>query len=96
MTCDDLGDGGDPLISGREWIAQRIAATRLLIVKYEAAVDALSTGAQSYQLDTGQTRQFVTKAQLGSLQLTISRLESRLSVLEQRLGAARFNVRPGW
>ena len=79
-----------------EWIQERITATKALIVKYEAAVDAISSGAQSYQLDTGQTRQFVTKAQLGSLQLTITRLESRLATYQQRLGCGRMYVRPGW
>jgi hypothetical protein len=96
MIFDDAGLD-DPLVSGRDWIAQRILATRILIVKYEAAIDALSVGGvQSYQLDTGQTRQLVTKMQLGSLQLMIGRLESRLSTLEQRLGAARIYVRPAW
>jgi hypothetical protein len=80
----------------RTWIDERIAATKALIVTYEAAIDALSSGAQSYQLDTGQTRQLVSKPQLGSLQLTLSRLESRLSTYQQRLGRARFYLRPGW
>jgi hypothetical protein len=80
----------------RQWILDRIEATKALIIKYEDAVDSLSTGAQSYQIDTGQTRQFVTKAQLGSIQLTISRLESRLSTYQMRLGCARLYVRPGW
>jgi hypothetical protein len=78
------------------WTRSRIVATKALIVAYEAAILALSTGAQSYQLDTGQTRQLVTKAHLGSLELTLKRLESRLSTLQQKLGKARFYVRPGW
>ena len=80
-----------------EWIKERIARTRELILKYEDAIDAISVrGIQSYSLDTGQTRQVVTKAQLGSLQLTLSRLEVRLSTYEQRLGCARLIVRPHW
>lgn len=79
-----------------EWIEARITQTRALIVAYEDAILTLSTGAQSYSLDTGQTRQVVTKAQLGSLQLTLERLESRLSTYEQRLGCARLFVRPSW
>jgi hypothetical protein len=78
------------------WICDRINATRALIVKYEAAIDALSTGAQSYQLDTGQTRQLVSKVQLPSLLSTLSGLEARLATYEQRLGCARLYVRPGW
>lgn len=78
------------------WIRARIVATKALIVAYEAAILALSTGHQSYQLDTGQSRQFVTKAQLGSLDLALKRLEARLATLQQKLGKARFFVRPGW
>lgn len=78
------------------WIQDRITETRALIVAYEAAILAISTGSQSYSLDTGQTRQVVTKAQLGSLQLTLSRLEARLSTYEQRLGCGRLYVRPSW
>jgi hypothetical protein len=78
------------------WIQERITATRTLIVAYEDAILAISTGSQSYSLDTGQTRQVVTKAMLGSLQLTLARLEARLSTYEQRLGCARLNVRPAW
>jgi hypothetical protein len=95
MTChgpsDPFDDGDD-----RAYNLERVAATKLLIVKYEQAIDALSTGAQSYQLDTGQTRQLVSKAQLGSLQLTLTRLEARLATLQMRSGKARFYVRPGW
>lgn len=94
MAADDEGafDNGDDTA----WIKARIAATKALIVAYEAAVLALSTGAQTYQLDTGQSRQLVSKAQLGSLELTLKRLEARLSTLQQRLGRGRFYVRPGW
>jgi hypothetical protein len=78
------------------WIEARISATRALIVAYEEAILAVSTGAQSYSFDTGQTRQVVSKAQLGSLQLTLARLEARLATYEQRLGCARLYVRPSW
>jgi hypothetical protein len=84
--CDDT----------KVWITDRINATRALIVKYEAAIDALSNGAQSYQLDTGQTRQLVSKVQLPSLLSTLSGLEARLASYEQRLGCARAYVRPAW
>ena len=78
------------------WICDRINATKALIIKYEAAIDALSNGAQSYQLDTGQTRQLVSKVQLPNLLSTLSGLEARLASYEQRLGCARLYVRPGW
>jgi uncharacterized protein (DUF342 family) len=72
-----------------EWIEARITATQTAIVAYEAAILALSTGAQTYSLDTGQTRQSVTRAQLGSLTKTLSMLEERLEHLEQELVAAQ-------
>lgn len=83
--CDDF-----------KWIGDRVAQTKFMIIVYENAITALAGGAQSYQLDTGQTRQLVSKAQLGSLQLTLTRLEARLATLQMRFGRARFNVRPGW
>lgn len=84
------------MIDDTEWFMERIAATKALIVKYEEAIDAVSTGAQSYSMDTGQTRQVVTKAQLGSLQLTLQRLETRLATYQQRLCGTQTYVRPGW
>jgi hypothetical protein len=80
----------------REWLMDRIAATKALIIKYEEAIDAISTGAQSYSLDTGQTRQVVTKAQLPNLQLTLQRLEVRLDTLQQRLCGTPTIMRPNW
>jgi hypothetical protein len=85
VDCDDS-----------EWVIDRIAATKALIIKYEEALDAFALGAQSYSLDTGQTRQVVTRSQLGSIQLTLSRLESRLSTYQMRMGCARLVVRPHW
>jgi hypothetical protein len=85
VDCDDS-----------EWVMERIEATKALIVKYEEALDAFALGAQSYSLDTGQTRQVVTRSQLGSIQLTLSRLESRLSTYQARMGCARLVVRPHW
>jgi hypothetical protein len=86
--CDPCDD--------RQWIIDRIDTTRNLIIQYETALGAIADGAQSYQLDTGQTRQLVTKANLGSVQLTLMRLEARLATLQNRLGCARVYVRPGW
>lgn len=87
----------DECCSGDDWIKARIVKTRELIEKYEDALDQLSAGAvQSYQLDTGQTRQMVTKADLGNIQRTLSRLESRLGTLEARLGCAQSIGRPAW
>lgn len=79
------------------WNRERLAATEALIIKYEAAIDALSTGAQSYQLDTGQSRQQVYKADLGNIQRTLARLEARREQYRAKLSrCGNFNVRPGW
>jgi hypothetical protein len=80
------------------WLDARITKTKALIEAYEDAVLAFAdSNVQSYQLDTGQTRQLVTRAQLGSVQLTLSRLEARLAtLLARRGGCAQFNMRPGW
>jgi len=78
------------------WLNARITRTETLIVAYEDAIEALSTGAQTYMLDTGQTRQSVTKANLATLRGQLSALENRREVLRARLNGAGFNARPGW
>jgi hypothetical protein len=78
------------------WYEARIVATKALILKYEAAIDALATGAQMYQLDTGQTRQLVTKAQLPQLRDMLAALEARLDRLIARQGGGVVYVKPGW
>ena len=79
------------------WIKARIAKTEELIEKYEDAILVFSTGVvQTYHLDTGQTRQSVTKMHLSQLQGTLAKLEScRESYLSQ-LGCGRAHIRPAW
>lgn len=80
----------------REWLEARVTATKAAIEATEAAILALSSGAQSYTLDTGQTRQVVTKADIASLRLQLNELENRLSVLDARLCGAGRTVLPGF
>ena len=76
---------------------QRLAAKKAAIVAYEAAITAVAGGAQSYSLDTGQTRQVVTKANITEMRNMVAQLESDISTLQQRLyGCGRTYVRPGW
>jgi hypothetical protein len=83
--------------SNDAWLAARIERTRTLIEAHEDAIEALSSGAQTYHLDTGQTRQTVTKAQLSQLMNALTRLENRLSVLEiRRHGGATYQAKPGF
>ncbi len=79
------------------WLDARIARTKELIVAYEDAIAALGEeGIQSYTLNTGQTTQSVTRANLTSLQSRLDSLENRLATLSaRRYGTSRHMV-PGW
>jgi len=81
----------------RAWLEERIASKKAAILKFEAALTTLAGGAQSYSLDTGQTRQTVTRANLTEIRNMIAQLESDIATLQMRLnGSGRFYVRPGW
>lgn len=79
------------------FIQDRITATKAQIVAYEDAALALAGGAQSYTLDTGQSRQTVTKLDLSDLQNKIDSLYNRCATLEARLnGSGTLTTRPAW
>ena len=80
------------------FLIARIAATKAQIVAYEDAALALAQGGvQYYLLDTGQTRQTVTKFDLKNLEATIDSLYNRCATLEARLnGSGVLTVRPAW
>ncbi len=81
----------------RTFIQGRIDATKVQIVAYEDAAAALATGVQSYTLDTGQSRQTVTKLDIGALQRAIDSLYNRCATLEARLnGSGTVTARPAW
>lgn len=85
------------VVIDRVWLEQRVAAKKALIVQYETALSLLAvTGVQSYQLDTGQTRQMVTRANVRDLREAVAALESELAVLEAQLNGAGFQVTPGF
>ena len=85
------------LTMNRAFIQGRIDATKLQIVAYEDAALALGSGVQSYTLDTGQSRQQVTKLDLSMVQKTIDSLYNRCATLEARLnGSGTLTARPGW
>lgn len=80
-----------------DFIQARINATKNQIVAYEDAATALSSGVQSYTLDTGQTRQTVTKLDLSNIQNTLDSLYNRYATLEARLnGSGVLTGKPGW
>jgi hypothetical protein len=74
----------------------RIAAVEATIVAFEAAVLALNTGVQSYELDTGQTRQRVTKADLIRLSGMIDSLMNRRQTLRALRCGGATHVTPSY
>jgi hypothetical protein len=79
------------------WLQARIDATKAQIEAYDAAITALSSGVQSYTIDTQQTRQTVTRADVADIQKTIDILYGRLAALTARLnGTGTVSVRPAW
>ena len=81
----------------REFLQARITATQALIVAYEDGILALTTGGvQSYTLDTGQSRQIVTKFDLAEMQKSLDSLYNRCATLSARLNGATITARPGW
>lgn len=80
-----------------EFLQQRIDATKAQIIAYEDAVTALSLGGvQVYSLDTGQSKQTVTRLNLGTLTQTLDSLYNRLATLQARLNGGSVLVRPAW
>lgn len=74
-----------------------LTATLTAIAAYEAAQLALGTGGvQSYLLDTGQTRQTVTKFDILDMQKALDILYNRCATLSARLGGASIIARPAW
>jgi len=77
------------------FLQERIDAIKLLIVAYEAAMLAVTVGGvQSYTLDTGQTRQVVTKRSLGEIRNARDQAMNELATLSARRNGAGGIVRP--
>lgn len=81
----------------RDFLQARIDATKTEIIAYETAVSALIAGGiQQYSLDTGQSRQTVTKLDVNRLSEHIDSLYNRCATLEARLSGATIHARPNW
>ena len=80
------------------FIQDRITAAKAQIVAYEDAILAITIGGvESYDLDTGQTRQKVTKLNLKAMQDALDGLYNRCTTLEARLnGSGVFNGRAAY
>lgn len=81
-----------------EFLQARLVATQAQIIAYEIAAEALANNEiQSYTIDTGQTRQVVTRLNLTELQNAIDRLYNRCVILEYRLNGGNVSIaRPGF
>jgi hypothetical protein len=77
-----------------ELLESQVAPLKAKLVAMIAASTGLATGAiQSYELETGMTRQKVTKVNLDVLEAAIDSLMNTLTTLEARLrgsGAVRI------
>ena len=81
-----------------QFLTARITATEALIVAYEDAQLALGTsGIQSYSLDTGQSKQMVTRANLTEINKTVNSLYNRrATLLARRDGSGVVHVGAAW
>lgn len=73
------------IIDETTWLTSRIESAQLQVEAYEAAILAISSGAQMYQMDTGQTRMLVTKANLSSVEAALNKLLLRMEVWKSQL-----------
>ena len=87
MTCSDQ----------QFWIDQ-ITAVKNIIAAYNTAILALTVGGvQSYTLDTGQSRQTVTKQDLKNMNETRQSLLNEVATLEARVyGCGVTIARPAY
>lgn len=70
------------------YLTERIEKTKLQIEALEDAVIAISTDAiESYTLDTGQSRQSVTKSNIDVLNKVLDSLYNRLTIFQNRLNS---------
>ncbi len=77
---------------------ERLTKCEALVVIYEDAIEAvLTSGIESYTLDTGQSRQTVTQQDLKKLENALDGLLNRCATLQARIsGAGTAIVRPCW
>lgn len=77
------------------FLQDRITATKAQIIAHEEAITALTTGGVfSYTLDTGQSRQTVTRESVVGMNKTLDALYNRCATLEARLNGAGVIARP--
>lgn len=86
--------------SSKAYWLDELKNTKELLFEYNKAILALTTGGhQSYELDTGQTRQRVTRMDLSNLNEIRETLLSQIHDLEIKCGVNGHGTvisRPGW
>jgi hypothetical protein len=80
----------------RDFLISRIVKIKEQIVANEAAILALSDGVKTYVIDTGQTKQTVTKFDLDNLIKLNDALDNMLATYEARLNGATIHGVPAW
>jgi hypothetical protein len=81
------------------FLQSRIDATKAQIIAFEGALTAFAANGalQSYTIDTGQTTQTVTRANLTQLRNMVTSSYNQLATLQTRLtGGGTVTVVPGW
>ena len=86
MAADDADD--------EAFLRARLTAVEAQIIAYENAVLTLGNGVQSYELNTGQTTERVTKVDLLRLQGLLDSLLNRRATLRARLFGGGTHVTP--
>lgn len=79
------------------FLTARIEKVKAIIIAYQDAILAISSGAvQSYTIDTGQTRQTVTKMDLDKLDKILQTQLNLLATLNARLNGGVVIGAPCW
>jgi len=80
-----------------QFLLDQITAIEAQITALNAALLFLSTNPhKSYTLDTGQTRQEVSRDNIKSLQNTVDQLLDSRATLQARCNGASQQIRPAW
>lgn len=78
-----------------EFITQQITRTQTQITLLQDAIDFLYANPhKSYTLDTGQSKQTVSREELESLQRQVDILLGRLTALEARCNGGAIKINP--
>lgn len=81
-----------------EFLKAQLVLVEAAITATITAITAVTTGGlASYSFDTGQTRQTVTKSNLGSIRMQLDNLYSLRGWLKSQIcGTGSYYVRPGF